>query len=136
MYAATTMSVTCPLLQQKYPRAHRWRPQNCFRNGANSCSILYAVFPFRRCTRRLIVTCGGNRHLQVHVVLADVALQDMHIQLAADLPDQFPDPKADWTDQHRLAVLRHPHQVQVDLEHAVGPMAILAHGAHSNATER
>jgi hypothetical protein len=27
MYAATTSSVTFPLLQQKYPRAHRWRPQ-------------------------------------------------------------------------------------------------------------
>src|SRR5208337_4078893 len=31
MYSATTSSVTLPLLQQKYPRAHRCRPQNCFR---------------------------------------------------------------------------------------------------------
>ena len=59
MYSAITWSVTFPLLQQKYPRAHRCRPQNCFRNGANSCNILYAVFPFSRYTRRLIVTCGG-----------------------------------------------------------------------------
>jgi len=46
MYSATTSSVTLPLLQQKYPRAHKCRPQNCFRNGVNSCNILYAVFPF------------------------------------------------------------------------------------------
>jgi hypothetical protein len=59
MYSAITWSVTLPLLQQKYPRAHRWRPQNCFRNGANSCNILYAVSPLSRRTSRLIVTGGG-----------------------------------------------------------------------------
>src|SRR5512135_2969047 len=46
--------------EPKYPRAPRCRPQNCFRNGANSCNSLYAVFPFSRCTSRLIVTCGGS----------------------------------------------------------------------------
>jgi hypothetical protein len=56
MYSATTSSVTFPLLQQKYPRAHWGRPQNCFFSGANYCSILYAVLPFSRCTSRLIVT--------------------------------------------------------------------------------
>jgi len=45
MYSATTSSVTLPLLQQKYPRAHRCRPQNCFRNGANSCNILFLLYP-------------------------------------------------------------------------------------------
>ncbi len=30
MYSAMILSVTLPELQQKYPRAHRCRPQNCF----------------------------------------------------------------------------------------------------------
>jgi hypothetical protein len=59
MYSAITWSVTLPLLQQKYPRAHTGRPQNSFRCGANSCGSLYAVFPSSRCTSRLIVTRGG-----------------------------------------------------------------------------
>ena len=50
----------------KYPRAHKCRPQNCLRRWANSCNILYAVFPFNRCTRRLIVTCGGTTRRDAH----------------------------------------------------------------------
>jgi len=53
-----------------------------------------------------------------------------------DLRDQIPHPDPDRTRQHGLAVFRHPHQVQMDLEHAVGPMPVLRHAAHDTAEER
>jgi hypothetical protein len=59
IYCATISSVTLPELQQKYPRAHRCRPQNCFFTCGNSAIRWCAVFPFSHCTNRLIVTCGG-----------------------------------------------------------------------------
>src|SRR5262245_22961908 len=38
MYSALTSSFTLPLVQSKYPRAHRCRPQNSVRNRRQSCS--------------------------------------------------------------------------------------------------
>src|SRR5262245_66525949 len=38
MYSALTSSFTLPLVQTKYPRAHRCRPQNSVRNRGQSCS--------------------------------------------------------------------------------------------------
>ena len=38
MYSAITSSVTLPLVQTKYPRAHRCRRQNSVRNRRQSCS--------------------------------------------------------------------------------------------------
>jgi hypothetical protein len=46
----------------------------------------------------------------------------------ANLTDQIPDSMTDQPHQHRLAILRHPDQVQVDLEYAVRPMTVLVHG--------
>src|ERR1700733_3617065 len=53
MYLAITSSVTFPELQQKYPRAHRCRPQNCFFKCGYSANRWCAVFPFNHCSRRL-----------------------------------------------------------------------------------
>jgi hypothetical protein len=44
MYGAITSSVTFPLLQQKYPRAHRCLPQDAF----------------RRCEYSFSSVCGGD----------------------------------------------------------------------------
>ena len=125
MYSATTSSVTFPLLQQKYPRAHRCRPQNSFRNGANSRSILYAVFPFSRCTSRLIVTCGGidTSRCTWSLLTCPLMISTSDAPQISRIRSRTRDPTA--PDQDRLAILRHPDQVQVDLEHAMGPMPIL-----------
>jgi hypothetical protein len=64
----------------------------------------------------------------MHVVLADVPLQDQHVLGPEDLPDQLPQPQADGADEHRLAGLRRPDQVQGDLEDAVRPVPVLSHG--------
>ncbi len=45
-----------PELQQKYPRAHKCRPQNCFFQCGNFASRWCAVFPFSHCNNRLTVT--------------------------------------------------------------------------------
>ena len=47
MYSATTSIRHVPLLQQKYPRA-AVPPQNCFRNGADSCRHPVCRLPLSR----------------------------------------------------------------------------------------
>jgi hypothetical protein len=57
---AMTSSVALPELQQKYPRAHRCRPQNCLFRCGNSASRWCAVRPLSHCIKRLTVICGGS----------------------------------------------------------------------------
>ncbi len=64
----------------------------------------------------------------VHVIFAHVPLQDVDVQSPTNLTDQIPDSMTDHSHQHRLAILRLPGQVQVDLEYAVRPMTVLVHG--------
>jgi hypothetical protein len=40
------------------------------------------------------------------------------------------------TRQNRIAVVRHPHQIQVNLEYAVVPMPVLRHEAHHTIEPR
>jgi hypothetical protein len=47
-------------------------------------------FAFSHCSNRLTVTLRRYRHEQVHVVLCDVALHDLHFVLPANIPDQNP----------------------------------------------
>ena len=128
MYSATTSSVTFPLLQQKYPRTHRCRPQNCVRNGANSCSILYARLPLQPLHQPADCHLRRDRYQKVHVIFAHVPLQDVDVQSPANLTDKIPDSMTGQSHQQRLAILRHPDQVQVDLEYAVHPITVLVHG--------
>ena len=50
------------------------------------------------------------------------------VQSPANLADQIPDSMTNHPHQHRFAILRHPDQVQVDLEYAVRAMTVLVHG--------
>ena len=65
------------------------------------------------------------RHEEVDVVSGHVPFENLHLLLPADLPDEFADPQADFARQDRLAVFGHPHKVEVDHEHGVGPLAVV-----------
>src|SRR5271166_269057 len=69
-----------------------------------------------------------HRYQKVHVIFAHVPLQDVDVQSPTNLTDQIPDSMTDHSHQHRFAILRHPDQVQMDLEYAVRPMTVLVHG--------
>ena len=69
-----------------------------------------------------------DRYQKVHVIFAHVPLQDEDVQSSANLADQIPDSMTNYPHQHRFAILRHPDQVQVDLEYAVRTMTVLVHG--------
>ena len=69
-----------------------------------------------------------DRYQKVHVIFAHVPLQDEDVQSPANLADQIPDSMTNHPHQHRFAILRHPDQVQVDLEYAVRAMTVLVHG--------
>jgi hypothetical protein len=62
---------------------------------------------------------------QVHVVGSHVALQDLDVVRFADLPDQVAHPDADAPPQDRLAVLRHEHEMKMQLVDGVRPLAVL-----------
>jgi hypothetical protein len=85
IYFAITSSVTFPELQQKYPRAHRCRPQNCFFKCGYSPNKWCAVFPFSHCHLR------RHRYKQMHMILGHVPLHDLHLVFRANIPDQIPD---------------------------------------------
>ena len=45
----------------------------------------------------------------------NVPIENTHIVRRAQLPKDLPKPLLHLTPQHRTPILRHPHQVQVDL---------------------
>jgi len=49
MYSMITSSVTLPLEATKYPRAQKWRPQNCFWMCLSSIIIFRDVLPLMYC---------------------------------------------------------------------------------------
>jgi hypothetical protein len=68
---------------------------------------------------------------QMHVVRPDVALQDLNVLAATDLPDQIPNLDADVAPEHRLAILRDEYEVVVARINCAAGSTILAHGRAS-----
>src|SRR4051794_669320 len=64
---------------------------------------------------------------QVDVVAADVPLEDLDLQLRTDRPNDLAETDADVASQELLAVLRDPHQVQLDVEPGVGGPSVVLH---------
>ena len=54
------------------------------------------------------------------MVNADVALEDLDLQLRTDRSHDLAEPEADVTPQQLLAILRDPHQVELDVETGMG----------------
>ena len=55
-----------------------------------------------------------HRYEKMDMIRSDVARYYFHVISRTNLPRQFPNPMRNGTLQYRLAVLRYPHQVQVD----------------------
>ena len=136
MYFAMTSSVTLPELQQKYPRAHRCRPQNCFFRCGNSASKVMcgpALQPLHQAADRHL---RRQRDQQMHMVLRHMSLHDRHLMLPAVVPDQIPHPRRDLARQCRSAVFRDSHQMQVNFKNSVRAPPVFRHpqslfGAHA-----
>jgi hypothetical protein len=56
----------------------------------------------------------------VNMVLADVTLENLDLQLRTDRSHDLAEPEADVASQQLLAVLRDPHQVELDVKTRVG----------------
>src|SRR5205085_8735450 len=65
------------------------------------------------------------RHKQMHVVLAYVPFPDLYFVLPAHVPNQLSPSPCHLTGQHRLAILRRPHQMPMNLKHRVRAASVL-----------
>src|SRR5580693_3218038 len=126
IYLEITSSVTLPELQQKYPRAHRCRPQNCFFKCGYSAISWCAVFPFNHCSRR-------DRHLrwdryeEMYMVLGHMPFHDLDLVLPAYIPDQISHSLGHVSNQCRSSIFRYPDQMQMDLENRMRAVSVVRH---------
>ena len=61
------------------------------------------------------------------MIPADVTLEDLDLQLRTDRPNDLAEPEADFASQQLLAVLRDPHQVELDVEAGMGGPSVVLH---------
>jgi hypothetical protein len=61
------------------------------------------------------------------MVLANVALEDLDLQLCTDRSHDLAEPEADVASQQLLAVLRDPHQVELDVKASVCSSTLVFH---------
>ena len=67
------------------------------------------------------------RYEQMHVVLADVPLDDLNLELRADIPHNLPQTDAYVRLQQLFAVLRDPHKVVLQVKSCVRRSPIMLH---------
>ena len=84
----------------------------------------YAVWPLRRWARTEIARVGGYATEQVHVVGFAVELDQLDIELVADLTHGALGEGEHGVGEHPAAVFGHEHQVCVQQRHAVPVAAV------------
>ena len=127
MYFAITSSVTLPELQQKYPRAHRWRPQNCFLLCGNSAIRRVRRLPFQPLPQPTDRSLRRYGYEKVHVVSGYVPLPNRDLVLPTDVADQVPYPRRHFPTQRWPPIFRYPYQMQMDLEYGMRAMSVVRH---------
>ena len=70
-----------------------------------------------------------HRHKYMYMILRDVSPQDLHIVSPTYLTDQISDPLCNLSSQNRLAVLRHPHKVILQVINGMAGLSIVLHTA-------
>ena len=60
----------------------------------------------------------------MHMVFRNMALQNLHVFLAADLPYQLTDTCPNLSRKDSLPILRDPHYMQVDREDSVRTVSV------------
>jgi hypothetical protein len=83
--------------------------------------------PLHQLTRRNLRRAGDE---QVDVIDAAVTLEDLDLRLRTDRPNDLAEPDADVASQELHAVLRDPHQVQLDVEPGMGGPSVVLHPAN------
>lgn len=89
--------------------------------------ILCAVFPFSHCSIRLNRHLRRYRQQQMYMIFRHMSLHDLDVVFPADLSHQISYPQRHLSRQHRLAVLRCPYHVQMNLVYGVRAASILFH---------
>jgi len=95
---------------------------------------LERTLPFQHLEQTADGHLRRNAYEQMDMVFRDVPLHDRDFVVAANFANQFSDAQPDFTCQHRLAVLRDPDNVQVNLERSVRAAPVIFHGGASYTT--
>jgi hypothetical protein len=116
-----------PELQQKYPRAHRWRPQNCFLLCGNSAIRRVRRLPFQPLPQPTDRSLRRYGYQKVHVVSGYVPLHNRDLVLRTDVADHVPYPRRHFPTQSWPPIFRYPDQMQMDLEYGMRAMSVVRH---------
>jgi len=65
------------------------------------------------------------RQMQMHMIAADNALDDTHVEPVADLPDEVAAALLDFASEHAIAVFRAEDHVHLPLENAMAALSLL-----------
>ena len=84
-------------------------------------------FPFQPLQKSANRNLRRNGHQQVHMILRHMTFQYRHLVGSTDVADQISHPQRYLSAQRRTPVLRHPHQMQVNVEYCVRAPSILPH---------
>ncbi len=87
-----------------------------------------ALYRLHDTTRREV---RRDTQQQVDVIRPNVPLQNLYVMRSTDLPDQIPHLRANFTAEHRLAILRDEYEVVVQRIDRMGRSTILLHGRPS-----
>ncbi len=101
------------------------------------CKLVHQLertLPFQHLEQTADGHLRRDTHEQMDMVFRDVPFHDRDFVVAADFANQFSDSQPDFTCQHRLAVLRDPDDVQVNLERSVRAAPVIFHGGASYTT--
>ncbi len=85
------------------------------------------TLPFQHLEQTTNGQARRHTHEQMDVIAGDVPFHDRNFMRAADFPDQFTDPCANFTSHDGFAVLRHPDDVQMNTKNSVRAMSVFCH---------
>ncbi len=127
MYFSIASSVTFPLLQQKYPLAHRCRPQELLFDVLKLRHQVVRRLPLQPLQQPTDRDLRRDRYQQMHMVFRHMPLHDLYFMLGADVADQVPCSCCHLPNQRRPLVFRHPDQMQMNLKNGVRSVPVVRH---------
>ncbi len=101
------------------------------------CKLVHQLertLPFQHLEQTADRHLRRDRDEQMHMIFRDVPFHNRDFVVAANFANQFSDSQPDFACQHRLAVLRDPDDVQVNLERGVRAAPVVLHGGASYTT--
>ena len=127
MYSRTISSVVVPELTAKDPRAQKCRLQNFLLQVRKLLQPHPRAYPLKPLhdLAYLLMRAIGNEH--VYVIACDLAGNNLQFVFRRDLPYQVAHTNRDFPSQHRLPILRDPHQVHLQVALRVRSQSVMSH---------